>query len=158
MTKGKTKFFLEFNLPYAILTGQSGIGKTTLINALNSPSSVIESPLIFIPFTEKHPRESWEVYFRRYTGEYIGYADEDFTLSTTKEFQENAVKYKANLLLVTRRYIRHLPLSISDLYTIRSNDGFIHELISYSDMYKESVEDNLIPVLKDSVGKTNLFG
>lgn len=126
IVNGRSRYEIEITLPLTLIVGNSGTGKSTLANFLDSKSSVITSPYKFTKLVPKDPDISWETYFTRYTGNIVGFADENQEYIYETDFQRNAAKYGANLLLISRDQFSHMPYGANNVFIVESDDGFMH--------------------------------
>lgn len=125
---GKVKYSFDIKSKFTIIRGDSGTGKTTLINMLRNRATVISSPFVFMPLVPLLPKHTWDGVFADAADEtVVFYADEDFDCLHDIEFQKAMSRSALKFLLVTRNPLASVPYGVSDVYEIVSK-GDEHRL------------------------------
>lgn len=161
-SKLQYKFTIKRNI--TILKGDSGTGKTTLINMINESSGSTDIKLISkVPCIVIPNVDMWELLIRNYHNSIL-FFDEDCEFVSTHKFASVVKDSDCYFVIVTRKKLSNLPYSVNEVYEIIESKHYgitkpvINSLVKLYNSLDDSLHGLEIKKIKDlySAGAGNV--
>ena len=148
-----TQYKLEFNRKVTIILGDSGIGKTKVIELIKNSSryshiqlhSDLSSKVIALDFYS-----DWKILIEHAEKDTIFIADEDCTFVNERDFSRLVNDSECYFIFITREPKGSLGYSYKDIYTLRCSGKYHESVPVYIDNFDNLDSEVELVVVEDS--------
>lgn len=149
----KLRYDFEIKRNITIIKGDSGTGKTTLINMIRQAANLGKSSGVQISCDVAClPLEgaTWKIVLQNYSNT-IFFIDEENSFIKSEDFASEVQKSDNYFVIITRENLYNLPYSVEEIYGIHSSGKYQMTKKVYHEFYQIYSMDSEIPVIPKQI-------